>query len=130
MIKLCDKLQIEIHFLRFLHLALFESRPPIIFDWEHAIDIFGLVFIITPLFITGLRYFTAPVYLNYRLKINAVVLPLAVPYLYLATHWDILLLTVLVSYMNFHPFWYHMDPPSHVYLNGQNYRQRPRRQRS
>ena len=79
------------------------------------LDCFFLLVIICPLFIIGLRFWTAPTYLNYTLKINGLIAPLAVPIWFLATHWDIVALAALVFYMNFYAFWYHVDPPSNIY---------------
>jgi hypothetical protein len=79
------------------------------------IDCLFFVLIIVPLYIIALRFWTAPAYLNYKNKINAWVAPIAVPVIFLATHWDIIFLAILVIWMNFYVFWYHIDPPSNIY---------------
>lgn len=101
------------HFIRYLYLALFETRGR--FDiWEDGkfCDLVCLVFVIFPAFLVALRFWTAPVYLNYRRQLNAAVVPLCVPVIFLATHWDIVFLSLLVIFMNVYVFWYHVDPPA------------------
>ena len=67
------------------------------------------------MFIIALRFWTAPVYLNYRLKINALITPFGLPVIIYAENWDIKLLGLLVFWMNLQAFWYHLDPPSNIY---------------
>jgi hypothetical protein len=101
------------HFIRYLYLALFETRGTFNI-WEDGkfYDLTYLLFIISPAFVIGLRFWTAPVYLNYRRQINAAVVPFCVPVVFLASHWDILILALLVIFMNIYVFWYHVDPPA------------------
>lgn len=107
---------IDLHFMRYLYLALFDSRKAsTVLTHSVMVDLAVLVFAIVPAFILGLRFVTAPVYINYRLKINGTVVPLLVPLCYLVTHWDILFLLLLVIWMNFYVFWYHVDPPENIY---------------
>lgn len=127
-IVICDTIGLEAHYLRFLHLAIFDSRmKPLQLDLEILLDHIYLILIITPLFIIGMRFWTAPVYLNYCRQINAVVAPLGLPVIFYATHIDISLLALLVTFMNAYAFWYHADPPSSVY-DSYNYRNRYIRQ--
>mmetsp|Transcript_1301 Transcript_1301/g.1624 ORF Transcript_1301/g.1624 Transcript_1301/m.1624 type:complete len:112 (+) Transcript_1301:2206-2541(+) len=78
-------------------------------------DCLMIVFIITPMFVAGLRFWTAPAYLNYRRKFNSFLVPFAMVPLHLGTSWDVFLLGLLVAWMNFYVFWYHTDPPMNVY---------------
>ena len=100
-------------------MAIFDSRPKsfnaIIHENGVILDCIYLVFIICPLFIIGLRFWTAPTYLNFTLKLNGMVAIVALPLVFIATDWDIILLSALVFYMNAYAFWYHFDPPSNIY---------------
>lgn len=62
------------------------------------------------MFIIGLRFWTAPVYLKYNSKINSLFTPLALPVIFYGKHSDIKMLGFLVMIMNFYVFWYHADP--------------------
>lgn len=114
--RFLDKAHIEAHFIRYLQLALFDHRPKdVLHDMNVWKDCFWLVVIIVPEFVIGMRFWTAPVYLNYQRRLNAFVAPLCLLPIFLATHRDILLLGLLVLYMNFYVFWYHIDPPQNIY---------------
>ena len=67
------------------------------------------------MFTLALRFWTAPVYLNYRLKINSFIAPIGMVFGFLADDFDILCLLALVTWMNFYVFWYHMAPPPNIY---------------
>ena len=67
---------VDLHFLRYLYLTLFPERPATIRLAEIE-DVLLLFIVLTPLFVIGLRYMTAPVYLNYRWKLNSHLAPLA-----------------------------------------------------
>lgn len=122
LIVIADKLRIEAHFLRYLHLAIFDHRPSHFeFDVNTSVDLAFLLFIITPLFVIGMRYFTAPVYLDYTRRLNSMVAILAMPVILFGFHIDIKLLGVIVFIMNACPFYYHMDPPQSV-IDSKNYR--------
>jgi hypothetical protein len=101
--------------LRYLYLALFEARPISPLDHNVLVDSLLLVFIVIPLFIISLRFWTSPVYLNYQLKMNSFAAPLALLVCFGGTHTDIILLGVLVGFANFYVFWYHIDPPANIY---------------
>ena len=117
-----DRVNIEIHFMRYLYLALFEDRGKTIFTVAELIDCSILVFAIIPAFVVALRFWTAPVYLNYKPKFNSFLVPLLVPLLFLAGHIDIMMLLCLVIYMNIYVFWYHIDPPQNTYLNSHHHK--------
>ena len=76
------------------------------------------------MFILGLRFWTAPVYLKYNSKANATSAPLAIPVVFFGYHSDIKLMGALVFAMNFYVFWYHVDPVydeySHASLQRKN----------
>lgn len=116
LIRFFDGMYIDIHFIRYLYLAMFDARPP---DVLHSQAIFCdsmlLIFIVVPMFVAAMRFLTAPVYINYTLRINAFVLPLALIVVFTATHTDVLLLGLLVGWMNFQAFYYHTDMPSNVF---------------
>merc|ERR1719498_550685 len=77
-------------------------------------DMGHLLFIIIPLFIFGLRFWTAPVYLNYRMRFNSFVAPLALLPIFFSHSWDIVILGVVVLWMNIYVFVYHIDPPQNL----------------
>ena len=66
----------------------------------------------------GLRFWTAPAYLKYSLKINSLIIPGITALIFLADHLDVMLLGCVVLLMNFYVFWYHMDPPRTDYAGG------------
>ena len=68
-------------------------------------------FAIVPMFLLGLRFWTAPVYLKYTLRVNSLVVPLAAPIVFFSEHLDMMLLGGLCFIMNIFVFWYHVDRP-------------------
>ena len=122
LIVVADKLRIEAHFLRYLHLAIFDHRPSHFkFDINTTVDLAFLVLIVTPLFVIGMRFFTAPVYLDYTRRLNSIVAMFALPVILFGFHMDIKFLGVIVFIMNACAFYYHMDPPQNV-IDSKNYR--------
>lgn len=116
LIRVFDKMHVDIHFLRYLYLSMFDGRPPDVLHSKQILyDSFLLLVVIVPMFVIALRFWSAPVYINYTLRINAFVMPLAFIVIYTAHHFDIVLLGVLVGWMNFHAFYYHTDMPSNVF---------------
>ena len=63
----------------------------------------------------GLRFWTAPVYMKYSLKINSCVTVLCFIPIFFADHLDIVLMGALCWMMNIYVFWYHIDPPQEAY---------------
>ena len=106
----------DIHFIRYLHLSLFNHR---VVDVKHSQicreDIMLLAFVILPLYILALRFWTAPVYINYTSKVNSLLVPFSMLPMFLSKHIDIIMLGVLVFFMNFLVFCYHVDPPTNMY---------------
>ena len=116
LIKFFDKLSVDIHFIRYLYLALFSSRPPDILHQKTILyDSALLIFLVIPLFITALRFQTAPVYINYTLRLNAFVMPLSLIVIFTASHLDVVLMGLIVGWINYLAFYYHTDMPSNVY---------------
>ena len=112
MIKMTDAVGIDMHFIRFFHLALFDSRAPTsVVNFQVIKDSLLILFGIVPLFIIGLRFWTAPAYLKYTLKINGYLVPATIPIIFGASHIDVAFLGILVLVMNLYVFWYHIDPP-------------------
>ena len=120
-IKMTDAVGLDMHFIRFFHLALFDSRPtPLTIDMDIIKDTLMIIVIIVPLFIIGLRFWTAPAYLAYTLQINSYIAPLTLPVMFCCSHFDVLFLGLLVLIMNIYVFWYHVDPPV-LYQAGNQY---------
>ena len=116
-IRLSDQVGIvDLHFLRYLHMSLFTHRSADVFrdpaNWE---DVAMIVFIVTPLFVLGLRFWTAPVYINYRWRLNSLLLPLCIGPVFFAKHFDVILLGFVVFFMNWTAFYQHLDPPVNLY---------------
>ena len=86
-----------------------------------------LLAIILPLFIIGLRFWTAPAYLVYTGKENGLAAPLSILPVFFSTHIDIMCLGILVFCINFYAFWYHIDPMQTTYAGGRYTTRRPLR---
>lgn len=99
-------------------MALFDQRDPKFLIRSTLVDDLLYFLVILPSFVIGLRFWTAPVYLKYTLKMNGALVPLISCAPFLATHFDILLLGILVTMMNLYVFWYHIDPPREEYAGG------------
>ena len=74
-------------------------------------DIMMIIFLVLPMFIIGLRFWTAPVYMKYPLALNSCITPLSFFVVFFSDHMDVMLLGILVWMMNIYVFWYHIDPP-------------------
>ena len=70
-----------------------------------------ITLVVVPLFIIGLRFWTAPTYLKYNLRINALAAPVGLLPAFFGYHTDVKALGALVLLMNLYVFWYHADPP-------------------
>ena len=122
-----DAIGLDMHFIRFFHLAMFDSRATTsVIDYAVIKDSLLIIFGVIPLFIIGLRFWTAPAYLKYTLKINAYMVPLTLPIIFGCSHIDVALLGVLVLLMNLYVFWYHIDPPVTEFAGGKYTTRRPR----
>ena len=117
---------IDLHFLRYMHLSLFPARVHHISIAEVE-DLLMLALIITPQFILAMRYWTAPSYLNYRLRINALTLPFSVIPVLWGSHGDIIILAIAVAVMNYSAFWGHAGSPTENLYMIANQRIRGRR---
>jgi len=118
-IKLSDSIKIDTHFIRYLYLTFFQERIVHTYNQFYVLkDCFIFAFAICPMFMIGLRFWTAPVYLMYSLRINSLIIPLTLPVIFFCSHLDILLLGGLVFLMNIYVFWYHIDPPANTFAGG------------
>ncbi|MFN9899323.1 MAG: hypothetical protein ACK55Z_11135, partial [bacterium] len=90
-------LGLDVHFLRYVHLSIFDHRmiDPSKLSRNNE-DLALLFFVVVPLFIYALKFWTAPVYINYTSKINSLLLPFSMMPMYLSYNIDIILLGVLV----------------------------------
>jgi hypothetical protein len=117
-----DKLGFDMHILRNLYLALFDTRVQRgIFYYSTVKDSILLVFIVIPMFILGLKFWTAPIYSAYASKSNAIVAPLAMLPIFAGNHLDLTLMGVIVFCMNAYVFYYHCDPPEEFLPNRSRY---------
>jgi hypothetical protein len=125
-VRAADFVGVDAHFMRLLVLAVFEERDsmrhhiPAICIWK---DLLMISVVIVPLFIIGLRFWTAPSYLKYSLRINALVAPIALLPSFFGYHSDVKALGALVLIMNAYVFWYHADPPYEYAYTPSNRRQ-------
>jgi len=108
-----DALRFDSHMIRYLYLALFDDRVKSYhLSRSLYLDTFLTLGIITPLFIVGLKFWTAPVYTPYASKINALVAPFGIIVAFISNHADVIMMGTLVALMNAYVFWYHVDPPA------------------
>ena len=118
-IRFSDKFNVDTHFIRYLYLTFFSERLVHTYNSFNVLkDCFIFVALICPMFVIGLRFWTAPVYLMYSLRINSLCVPLCLPVVFFSSHLDILLLGGLVFIMNIYVFWYHIDPPVNTFAGG------------
>ena len=104
MIKLFDKLGLEVHFIRLLYYTIFAvdlherfHYPNPFNDWSLFVDLLFLLAIIAPLFILSMQYLTHPVTDGpYRMKWNTLLAPIGVIPLFFFTDFDILIMSVIV----------------------------------
>jgi hypothetical protein len=107
-----DKVGVDVHIIRYLQMALFDSRLHSSIYSETLIRDFSLlVIVVLPLFILGLKFWTAPIYSAYASKLNSVLSPLSLVAIFFGSHLDIKLMGIIVLMMNSYVFWYHVDPP-------------------
>ena len=115
--KFLDRTGVDIHFSRQLIIILLGEKSPKMN--EHAfLDVSYLVLIVLPMFIAGLKFWTAPVYLRYRSKINGTIVPLSVLPMFFSQDWDLMFMGMLVFFANFYSFWHHLVPNDEYYGGG------------
>lgn len=106
----------DVHFLRYVHLSIFDHRTidpsKLVKNTE---DLALLFLVIVPLYIYALKFWTSPVYINYTSKMNSLLLPFSMMPMFLSYNIDIILLGILVFVMNFLVFCYHVDPSTNMY---------------
>ena len=114
-IQVIDAAGFEAHFVRFIHMTLFQQDGIAdknnvhslvqIFDLV-SIDAALLMFVITPLFLAAMHFYTAPFKRRYTNKLQIFVVPLAfLPYFFF-TNIDICILSTLVLIQNGYICWY------------------------
>lgn len=103
---------VDMHIVRYLYLAIFDQRIHTnIFSKNVVVDCLMIVFILIPMFIYGLKFWTAPIYSAYATKVNTLIVPLSFGPIFFSHHIDLIFMGVLVLLMNAYVFWYHVDPP-------------------
>lgn len=111
-IKTCDKLGIEVHFIRLVYYTIFDvdmhsstlNALAVLRDYNKLIplmlDLIFLIAIAFPLFVMSLRYLTSTASEPYLCKWNSLVAPAAVIPMFFSTNLDILILCGLTGVMN------------------------------
>ena len=115
-VKIMDSIGFEVHFVRFLHMTLFDQSS-IVQDKETLSELGdkagydGLMFafIILPLFYSAMHFYTAPFRRRYTGTIQVVICPAALIPLFFWQNIDICFLAALVLMMNLYIAWYHID---------------------
>lgn len=117
-----DRLGFDMHILRNLYLALFDNRiQKGIYSSSMFRDLLLLTIIVIPLFVLGLKFWTAPIYSAYASKSNSIVAPLAMFPIFASKHIDLTMMGIIVLLMNAYVFWYHTDPPEDFLPNRNRY---------
>ena len=115
-IKILDSMGLEVHFVRLLHMALFE-KSSILQDFESlteleqktGFDIPILVLIIFPMFFGAMHFFVAPVKRRYKTTIQLVLAPILLVPIFFWQNIDICILGIFVLILHFYMCWYHID---------------------
>jgi len=74
-----------------------------------SLDAVLLMFIITPLFLAAMHFYTAPFKKRYTNKVQTLVVPLALVPFFFFTNIDIAILSALVFIQNGYIAWYQLD---------------------
>lgn len=114
LIKSVDGLGYEIHFVRLIYLAIFDTsyfelpnqKDYAFWFWVDHIEI---IIVVLPLFMLGLRFITSPMDYPYSSKLNSLLGPCGVVPLFIYSSIDVLCLSVLVMLMNLYVTSYLMD---------------------
>ena len=114
-----DSMGIEVHFMRFVYFALITphvgKNQDAIAHWYFqlednlAVDISLLIFIIMPMFLVALHFYTAPTKKYYPCKLQALLAPIAFIPMFLFKSWDILFMSVHVLFLNGYCAYYLVD---------------------
>lgn len=66
---------------------MFENRKAqTVLTTSVTTDLLLLIFVITPAFVIGMRFASAPCYLNYRRRLNSLIVVPLIGFLFLANH--------------------------------------------
>ena len=93
-----------------------------------SLDAALLMFVITPLFLAAMHFYTAPFKRRYTNKLQILIVPLAfIPYFFF-TNVDICILSTIVLLQNGYITWYQIDQeefpdPDYEYEDYANYRE-------
>ena len=113
-----DQIGFEVHFVRFVHQALFSDdknagvlKSLTIEELQQKIgyDLLLLAFIITPLFLISLHFLTAPIKKRYEHRFPALIAPIAIVTFFCFNEVSIAMLGVLVLLQNLYITWYLVD---------------------
>lgn len=117
-IHVLDRAGFEAHFLRFIHMTLFEQDGVSentkvhtayqIFDLV-SMDAFLIITIVLPLFLAAMHFFTAPFKKLYDNKLQILIAPLAIIPFFCFTNIDVAILSALVLIQNGYIAWYVID---------------------
>ena len=100
-----DRAGFDAHFLRFIHMTLFEQDGVANKDDIHSVkevfniasmDMFLLACVILPLFMGAMHFYTAAINRNYRSKVQVLALPICFVPFFLFTNVDVAILTGFV----------------------------------
>jgi hypothetical protein len=113
MIKVFDRLGLEVHFIRLLYYTIFAvdlherfHYPNPFNDLSLFLDLLFLIVIIAPLFILSIQYLTHPVTDGpYRVKWNTLLAPIGIIPVFFFTDFDILYMTIVVFIQNMWVAW-------------------------
>ena len=117
-IQLMDKAGFEAHFVRFVHMTLFDQDGVADQKSAHTIaqifeivsvDAFLLLTIILPLFIAAMHYYTAPYKYYYASRVQTLALPLAIVPFFFFQNWDVAILSGFVLILNGYITWQIID---------------------
>jgi hypothetical protein len=129
-IRLFDKLGVEVHFIRLVYFTVFDidlheryHYPSIFADPALILDLVFLIGIILPLFGLSVRYYTWDVTQGpYKPKWNVLFAPLGIIVFFFYRDPDVLFMAILVSMANFWVAWRQMDGNDEDYSWMQYYR--------
>jgi len=114
-IKIFDFIGLEVHFVRFIYWAVFDSYGGSLetkwLDLMSSIqlDSLSLLLIILPLFLMSLHFLTAPIKQRYNSKMQAFLAPISLLPLFWFHSWDVCCLSIHVTIMNMYCAYYISD---------------------
>jgi len=121
-IGLSDRVGIEVHFVRFVNHAIFDTNVSInrvkdmatdpykfFSDPEIIIDAIWMFLVILPSFILMLRFLSYPPDKRYTSKLNCLIAPICLLPLFRFNSWDVCYLSVISAIGNFYCFYYMVE---------------------